>query len=78
MQVQRKISGLQAALVMQKRFADDMVVLLTEQGIDVKRDSFIARLKAGKGKKDLAKAAKDVYGTLSEAKDLIEDLIGLL
>lgn len=79
MDMQRKLSGYSSALAKQREFADDMAMLINEMGVSVDRRSFQEKLRTLKAKpQDIVAMAKDVYDTATDAKKMIEAIVGAL
>ncbi len=55
-------------------YADDMAMLLTEQGVAVDRDSFQKKWRDGRATKDLLAISKEVFSSAKSIKTLAEEI----
>ena len=76
-EMKRQILDLVDALEGRLAFADSMATYLGEAGVKVERRSFRAKLREGDGFMDLAKAVKDVQGTVKTIKKGVDILVSL-
>lgn len=72
--MKKGVRVLSAQLEVKMGYADDMAMLLTEQGVAVDRDSFQKKWRDGNATKDLVAAAKDILSSAKSIKTLAEEI----
>lgn len=74
LKMKKGVEAMSAQLEVKMGYADDMAMLLTEQGVKVDRDSFQKRWRDGRATKDLVAAAKEVATNAKSIKALAEEI----
>jgi hypothetical protein len=74
MTMKRNLKAMGGMLEDKMAYADDMAMLLTEQGVAVDRDSFQKKWRDGRATKDLLAISKDAFSTAKSIKTLAEEI----
>lgn len=74
LQMNKNVTAMGAMLEDKMAYADDMAMLLTEQGVAVDRDSFQKKWRDGRATKDLLAISKEVFASAKSIKTLAEEI----
>lgn len=74
LEMKKNVNAMGDLLEDKMAYADDMAMLLTEQGVAVDRDSFQKKWRDGRATKDLLAISKEIFSSAKSIKTLAEEI----